>query len=157
MKHIRTFESINEAAYKVPASDFGKSMWKYYQVKGEPTWRVHSEYAIDQVSGNNNPEERDVVFFEAFPMSKEIYIKIGGINNLKKSNGATVGQNFSVSREDFNADPKGVSIEAAKFLTDKDHLKWINKKAKSEGKKISFAMKDDYSGVIETLVKKALK
>jgi hypothetical protein len=34
-----------------------------YNVKGEKTWRVHSTYAIDQVSGNDNKDERDVVFF----------------------------------------------------------------------------------------------
>jgi len=158
MKHTKLFEDfINEAAaYNIPASDFGKSMWQYYAVKGENgTWRVHSEYAIDQVSGDNNPDERDVVFFEVFPTGDEIYVKIGGINNLKKSNASTYGKNFNTSVENFNVNPIKVSKEAAKFLTDKDHLKWINKKAKSEGQKIKFAMKD-YSKVIETLIKNAI-
>jgi hypothetical protein len=147
---------INEAAYKVPASDFGKSMWKYYQVKGEKTWRVHGEYAIDQVKGDNNPEERDVVFFEAFPAGNDIYVKIGGINNLKKSNASTAGKNFATTAEEFGEDPESVSSEAAKFLTDKDHLKWLNKNAKSEGQKIKFIMNDDYTEVIKTLINKAL-
>ena len=158
MKNLKTFEAfINEAAYKVPASDFGKSMWEYYQVKGERTWRVHGEYAIDQVKGDNDPEERDVVFFEAFPdRDNNIYIKIGGINNLKKSNASTYGKNFATTVEEFGEDPESVSLQAAKFLTDKDHLKWLNKNAKSEGQKIKFAMKDDYTEVIKTLVNKAL-
>tara|TARA_R100000501_G_C2560851_1_gene71560 strand:- start:44 stop:532 length:489 start_codon:yes stop_codon:yes gene_type:complete len=142
--------------YKVPAEEFGRSMWEYYKVKDEKTWRVHGEYAIDQVKGENDPNERDVVFFEAFPAGDKIYIKIGGINNLKKSNGSTYGSNFATTIGDFEKDPKKVSEEASKFLTDKDHLKWLNKNAQSEGQKIKFVMKDDYSGVIETLVKKCL-
>ena len=158
MVNVKLFEEfINEASYKVPASDFGKSMWKYYQVKGERTWRVHGEYAIDQVKGDNDPEERDVVFFEAFPdRDNNIYIKIGGINNLKKSNASTYGKNFATTVEEFGEDPESVSSQAAKFLTDKDHLKWLNKNAKSEGQKIKFAMKDNYTEVIKTLVNKAL-
>jgi len=159
MKHVKLFEGfLNEAAaYSIPAEEFGKSMSKYYAVKGEKgAWRVHSEYAVDQVSGDNNPDERDVVFFEAFPAGEAIYIKIGGINNLKKSNASTYGKNFSTTIAAFNEDPIGVSKEASELLTDKDHLKWINKKAKSEGQKIKFAMKDDYSKVIETLVKNAI-
>jgi len=154
---LKTFEAfINEAAYKVPASDFGKSMWKYYKHTDEPTWRVHCEYAIDQVKGDNDPEERDVVFFEAMSINKIIYIKIGGINNLKKSNASTYGKNFDTTAEEFREDPESVSSEAAKFLTDKDHLKWINKNARSEGQKIKFILKDDYTEVIKTLVSKAI-
>ena len=157
MKNIKTFEAfVNEAAYKVPASDFGKSMWEYYQVKGENTWRVHCEYAIDQVKGDNDPNERDVVFFEAFKSGNDIYVKIGGINNLKKSNCSTYGKNFATTVEEFGEDSASISSEAAKFLTDKDHLKWLNKNAKSEGQKIKFVMNDDYSKVIETLIKKAI-
>ena len=161
MKNIHKFgDFINEAravTYKIPSEEFGRSMWQYYQVKNEKTWRVHSEYAIEQVRGDNDPNERDVVFFEAFPSNDgRIYIKIGGINNLKKSNGSTYGKNFATTADEFKADPNGVSQKASEFLTDKDHLKWLNKNAKSEGQKIKFVLSDDYSGVIETLVKKAL-
>ena len=151
-------ESVNEAkAYKLKASEFGADTHSAaYNVKGEPTWRVHSTYAIDQVSGGNNPEERDVVFFEAMPINNDLYIKIGGINNLKRTNGATVGNNFGTTVEEWKKDPKGIAKEASEFLTDADHLKWINKKARSEGQKIKWALKDDYSSVIEDLVNKAL-
>jgi hypothetical protein len=151
-------ESVNEAkAYKLKASEFGGDTHSAaYNVKGEPTWRVHSTYAIDQVSGENNPEERDVVFFEAMPINNDIYIKIGGINNLKRTNGATVGNNFGTTIEEWKKDPKGIAKEASKFLTDATHLKWINKKARSEGQVIKWALKDDYSSVIEDLVNKSL-
>ena len=149
---------VTEAkAYKLKASEFGADTHSAaYNVKGEPTWRVHSTYAIDQVSGENNPEERDVVFFEAMPINNDIYIKIGGINNLKRTNGATVGNNFGTSVEEWKKDPKGIAKEASEFLTDATHLKWINKKARSEGQVIKWALKDDYSNVIEDLVNKSL-
>ena len=151
-------ESVNEAkAYKLKASEFGADTHSAaYNVKGEPTWRVHSTYAIDQVSGENNPEERDVVFFEAMPINNDIYIKIGGINNLKRSNGATVGNNFSTTIDEWKIDSNGIAKEASDFLTDATHLKWINKKARSEGQAIKWALKDDYSSVIEDLVNKSL-
>ena len=151
-------ESVNEAkAYKLKASEFGGDTHSAaYNVKGEPTWRVHSTYAIDQVSGENNPEERDVVFFEAMPINNDIYIKIGGINNLKRANGSTVGENFGTTIEEWKKDPKGIAKEASEFLTDATHLKWINKKARSEGQVIKWALKDDYSSVIEDLVNKSL-
>ena len=151
-------EKVTEAkAYKLKASEFGGDTHSAaYNVKGETTWRVHSTYAIDQVSGENNPEERDVVFFEAMPINNDIYIKIGGINNLKRSNGATVGNNFSTTIDEWKIDPKGIAKEASEFLTDATHLKWINKKARSEGQTIKWALKDDYSSVIEDLVNKSL-
>lgn len=160
LNHIKTLESfVGEArAYKLKASEFGQNtMSAPYAVKGENgTWRVHSTYAIDQVSGNDNKEERDVVFFEVFPYSNNIVIKIGGIHNIGKTNASTYGTNFATTVEEFKEDPSGIAEEASKFLTDADHLKWLNKNAKSEGQKIKWAMKDDYSSVIEDLVNRAL-
>ena len=162
MKNLKTLnehiQSLNEAkAYKLKASEFGQdTQSKPYNVKGEPTWRVHSTYAIDQVSGNNNPMERDVVFFESLPMGDDIYIKIGGINNLKRSNGSTYGKNFATTKQEWEKDSKRLAKEASSFLTDADHLKWLNKNAKSEGQKIKWALKDDYSSVIEDLVNKSI-
>ena len=166
MKRLKSFDNfvaekkslINEAkAYKLKASEFGADTHSAaYNVKGETTWRVHSTYAIDQVSGENNPEERDVVFFEAMPINNDIYIKIGGINNLKRTNGATVGNNFGTTIEEWKNNPRGIAKEASDFLTDATHLKWINKKARSEGQVIKWALKDDYSSVIEDLVNKSL-
>ena len=143
-------EKVTEAkAYKLKASEFGGDTHSAaYNVKGETTWRVHSTYAIDQVSGENNPEERDVVFFEAMPINNDIYIKIGGINNLKRSNGATVGNNFGTTIDEWKKDPNGIAKEASEFLTDATHLKWINKKARSEGQVIKWALKDDYSFIM---------
>jgi hypothetical protein len=158
---VESFEDfINEVkAYKLKASEFGgDTMSAPYKVKGDAmgTHRVHSTYAIDQVTGENNPDERDIVFFEVMPYNDNLLIKIGGINNLKRSNGSTYGKAFEVSKADFESDPKKYSKEASKFLTDNDHLKWLNKNAKSEGQKIKWALKDDYSSVIEDLVKKTL-
>jgi len=157
-KNSKILESVvTEAkAYKLKASEFGGDTHSSpYNVKGEPTWRVHSTYAIDQVSGENDASERDVVFFEAMPINNDIYIKIGGINNLKRT-GSTVGDNFGTTIEEWKKDPKGIAKEASDFLTDATHLKWINKKARSEGQVIKWALKDDYSSVIEDLVNKSL-
>lgn len=157
---VMAFESlVNEArAYKLKASEFGQNtMSAPYAVKGENgTWRVHSTYAIDQVSGNNNTEERDVVFFEVFPYSNNIVIKIGGIHNIGRTNASTYGTNFATTVEEFKEDPSGIAKEASDFLTDDNHLKWLNKNARSEGQKIKWALKDDYSPVIEDLVNRAL-
>ena len=160
---MKKFNKNNESvvteakAYKLKASEFGSNTFSAaYNVKGETTWRVHSTYAIDQVSGENNPEERDVVFFEAMPINNDIYIKIGGINNLKRTNGSTYGNNFGTTIDEWKIDPKGIAKEASDFLTDATHLKWINKKARSEGQVIKWALKDDYSSVIEDLVNKSL-
>ena len=157
---VMAFESlVNEArAYKLKASEFGQNtMSAPYAVKGENgTWRVHSTYAIDQVSGNDNKEERDVVFFEVFPYSNNIVIKIGGIHNIGKTNASTYGTNFATTVEEFKEDPTGIAKEASDFLTDDNHLKWLNKNARSEGQKIKWALKDDYSPVIEDLVNRAL-
>jgi len=161
MKPLYNFQEflLEAKAYKLKADEFGQdTMTEPYAVKGENgTWRVHSTYAIDQVSGNNNPDERDVVFFEVFPYSNNIIIKIGGIHNLGKSNGSTYGKNFATTVEEWEKDPKKIAKEASAFLTDADHLKWLNKNAKSEGQKIKWALKDDYSEVIENLVNLALK
>jgi len=148
---------VTEAkAYKLKASEFGSNTFSAaYNVKGETTWRVHSTYAIDQVSGENDSSERDVVFFEAMPINNDIYIKIGGINNLKRT-GSTVGDNFGTTIEEWKKDPKGIAKEASEFLTDATHLKWINKKARSQGQTIKWALNDDYSSVIEDLVNKSL-
>ena len=148
---------VTEAkAYKLKASEFGGDTFSAaYNVKGETTWRVHSTYAIDQVSGENDASERDVVFFEAMPINNDIYIKIGGINNLKRT-GSTVGDNFGTTIEEWKKDPKGIAKEASEFLTDATHLKWINKKARSQGQTIKWALNDDYSSVIEDLVNKSL-
>jgi hypothetical protein len=157
-KNSKILESVvTEAkAYKLKASEFGGDTHSApYNVKGEPTWRVHSTYAIDQVSGENDASERDVVFFEAMPINNDIYIKIGGINNLKRT-GSTVGDNFGTTIEEWKKDPKGIAKEASKFLTDATHLKWINKKARSQGQTIKWALKDDYSSVIVDLVNKSL-
>ena len=157
-KNSKILESVvTEAkAYKLKASEFGGDTFSAaYNVKGETTWRVHSTYAIDQVSGENDASERDVVFFEAMPINNDIYIKIGGINNLKRT-GSTVGDNFGTTIEEWKKDPKGIAKEASEFLTDATHLKWINKKARSQGQTIKWALKDDYSSVIVDLVNKSL-
>ena len=155
-------ESVNEArAYNLKASEFGgDTMSAPYKVKDDAmgTWRVHSTYAVDQVSGENDPDARDVLFFEVMPYKDEIVVKLGGINNLKRSNGSTYGKFYSGTKEDFDKDPKKFAKEASDFLTKGDQLKWANKNVftKSEGKKIKWAMKDDYSSVIEDLIKKAI-
>ena len=163
MKNLHTFEEfLNEAsAYNLKASEFGgNTMAEPYKVKDDAmgSWRVHSTYAVDQVSGENDPDARDVLFFEAMPYKDEIVVKLGGINNLKRSNGSSYGKFFSGTKEDFKKDPKKFAKEASDFLTKGDQLKWANKNVftKSEGKKIKWAMKDDYSSVIEDLIQKAI-
>ncbi len=152
---------LEARAYNLKASEFGgDTMSAPYKVKDDAmgTWRVHSTYAVDQVSGENDPDARDVLFFEVMPYKDEIVVKLGGINNLKRSNGSTYGKFYSGTKEDFKKDPKKFAKEASDFLTKGDQLKWANKNVftKSEGKKIKWAMKDDYSSVIEDLIKKAL-
>ncbi len=151
---------LEARAYNLKASEFGTdTMTQPYKTKDDINiWRVHSTYAVDQVSGENDPDARDVLFFEVMDIRDEIVVKLGGINNLKRSNGSTYGKFYSGTKEDFKKDPKKFAKEASDFLTKGDQLKWANKNVftKSEGKKIKWAMKDDYSNVIEDLVNKSL-
>jgi len=166
MKNLKTLnehiQSLNEAkAYKLKASEFGQdTISQAAPVKNDAmgTWRVYSTYAIDQVSGNDNKDERDVVFFEVMPYKDQVLVKIGGIHNLGKTNGSTYGKPFTFLKYEWDKpeNRKGLAQQASNFLTNADHLKWLNKNAKSEGQKIKWALKDDYSGVIEDLVNKAI-
>jgi len=160
MNKLYTFnEFLNEAraiTYKMPASDFGTHTHGYYQ-HGEMknTWRVHGGYAHDR-TGGGNPMERDTVFFEVNLMGDKMYIKIGGINNIKRTNASTYGKNFSTTIADFEKAPKGISRAASEFLTDNDHLKWLNQNAKSDGNKVKFVLKDNYADVIQQLATMAI-
>tara|TARA_R110001592_G_scaffold120545_3_gene324991 strand:- start:64439 stop:64957 length:519 start_codon:yes stop_codon:yes gene_type:complete len=169
MKHIKLYEQFINEARAIPLTlepgDFEKagSIWGYYQYgdRGN-TWRVHSDYFIDMEKGND-PYEQDVVFLEysegktgglmKTPDSKKVcYLKIGLINNLKRQSASTYGKNFKFfPGEDIDK----VSKEAAKFLFDKEHFKWLNKNIKAEGKKLRVVPKGDFSGVIKKLLQEA--
>ena len=158
-------EKLNEAkAYPLKASEFGTdTMTQPYKTKDDINiWRVHSTYQIDQIKPNNS-SERDVVFFEVMDYPDEIVVKIGGINNQTKSSGSTYGKFYVGNKDDFKKDSKKFAKEASDFLTKGDqgniNIGWLNKSklTKSQGQKIKWALKDDYSSVIEDLIKKAIK
>jgi len=163
MKNIKTFkqflnENINEAR-AIPVTlepkDFNDptSLWGIYQPKGNTgnakVMRMHSNYFVD-MEKENNPEERDVIYLTVTMKSGGGgIIGIGLINNLKRTNAGTYGKNFEFSMDD---DIDKVSKDAAKFLFDKEHFKWLNKNIKAEGKKLRVKPKGDFSGIIKELI-----
>ena len=92
----------------------------------------------------------------------EIGVKIGGINNQTKSSGSTYGKFYVGTKEDFEKDPTKFAKDASDFLTKgaqgKINIGWLNKSkmTKSQGQKIKWALKDDYSPVIKDLINKTL-
>jgi len=163
MKNVKTFkqflnENINEAraiAVTLEPKDFNDptSLWGIYQPKGNTgnvtNLRMHSNYFID-MEKENNPDERDVIYLGLDKYSDgRRYLGIGLINNLKRTNAGVVGKYFPFSEND---DIDEVSKEASKFLFDKDHFTWINKKIKAEGKKLRVKPKGDFSGIIKELI-----
>ncbi len=155
--------SINEAkAYPLKASEFGTdTMTQPYKTKDDINiWRIHSAYQIDQNKPNKS-DEKDAIFFEVMDIRDEIVVKVGAINNQTRSSGSTYGKFYVGTKDDFKKDSKKFAKEASDFLTKGDQGKInigkLNKYTKSQGQKIKWAMKDDYSSVIEDLIKKALK
>lgn len=167
MKKILSYEEflnegiLNEAraiAVTVTPEMFGKTLRKFYQVKGETnTWRVHSEYYNDQ-NQSNNSSDRDVIYFEvmAFPSGK-IIIGAGLLNNLTGSNAGTLGETFDTTADEYKANPKTVCKEATDLILSKDQQKIFSKLAKSQGQTFKFKLDGDFSPVIEELVNNALK
>jgi hypothetical protein len=167
MKNLITFEEflnesqLNEAravSVTVTPEMFGKTLQKFYKVKGETnTWRVHSEYYNDQTQANNS-SDRDVIYFEAmaFPTGK-IIVGAGLINNLTGNNAGTLGKTFGTTVDEFKADPKKVCKEAADLILSKDQQKIFSKLAKSQGQTFRFKLDGDFSSVIEELIDNSLK
>jgi hypothetical protein len=166
MKNLHTFEeflneNLNEAramAVTVTPEMFGKTLRKFYQVKGmDNTWRVHSEYYNDQ-NQSNDTSDRDVIFFEAttFPTGK-IIIGAGLLNNLTGNNASIYGKNFGTTVDEFKADPKKVCKEATDIILSKDQQKIFSKLAKSQGQTFKFKLEGDFSTVIQELVDLSIK
>ena len=59
--------------------------------------------------------------------------------------------------EDFEKNPKGVSSDAAKFLMDNEHFKWINKNIQSNKVPLNVVPKGDFSSAFEQLIAAAIK
>ena len=164
MKHIQTFESfLNEArAIKVvltPEMFSEKTGWGIYKGKdtGCSTWKWQCERLIDY--GNENvPGERNVVMIEvsSFP-NGTCYAKVGITNSLKKEPSATMGGNYSFTREDAESDIKKVSSEAATFLMDSAHFRFISMNITSDGQSMAITPKGNFDMVIAKVIEASLK
>jgi hypothetical protein len=166
MKHIHTFENfLNEArALKVnltPDMFDEKSVWgihKNTKMTGNSTWEWNSNLLADINAEGDIPGEQNVVMLQVSVFADGTsYAKVGITNHLKKEPTTTYGANYSFTAEDFEKDPKKVASDAAKFLMDDEHFKWINKNIQSNRIPLNVTPKGDFSSAFEQLIAAAIK
>jgi hypothetical protein len=166
MKHIHTFESfLNEAraikADLTPEMFAVDSVWgihKNAKMTGNSTWEWNSNLLADINAEGNIPGEQNVVMLQVQVSSDgKCYAKVGITNHLKKEPTTTYGANYAFTVEDFEKNPKRVSSDAAKFLMDNEHFKWINKNIQSNKVPLNVVPKGDFSSAFEQLIAAAIK
>lgn len=166
MKHLHTFESfLNEArAIKVdltPDMFDESSVWgihKNTKMTGNSTWEWNSNLLADINAEGNIPGEQNVVMLQVqVNADGKSYAKVGITNHLKKEPTTTYGANYAFTVEEFEKDPKKVASDAAKFLMDNEHFKWINKNIQSNKIPLTVVPKGDFTSAFEQLIAAAIK
>ena len=165
MKNLQTFdEFLNEArAVRVnltPDMFKDDTTWGlYHNTKntGNSTWVMHSTYFVDMVKGEGFSNEKNVVKIECSCFDDgTCYAYVGLINNVSRESGSNFGDAFSFKSEDAIKDIKKLSSEAAKFLIDKDHFKWINKNITAEGIPLTIVPKGDFAPAFAKVIMAAI-
>tara|TARA_B110000503_G_C7138442_1_gene409870 strand:+ start:404 stop:910 length:507 start_codon:yes stop_codon:yes gene_type:complete len=165
MKHIHTFENfVNEAAAIrvtfTPDLFRENSVWGIHKNErdtGCSTWRWNSDLLADTDSEIIIGEQNVIMIEVSVWSSGDSIAKVGITNSLKKQPTTTYGQNFTFKAGDVDKDLKGIASEAAKFLMDKEHFKWINKNIKSDNRSLILTPKGDFSSEFEKVIMAAIK
>ena len=166
MKNVFTFEEyITEAASirvdLTPDLFSENSVWGIHKDQkntGCATWKWNSDLLADLNPEGEIPGETNVVMISVSIFSSgQGYAKVGVTNHLKREPSATVGTNFAFTREDAEKNLKGIAKEAANFLMDAEHFKWISKSLVCNRKKIIAKPKGDFSQIFEKVIEAALK
>ena len=165
MKHVHTFENfINEArAIKVELTSDSfsiDSIWGIYKntkMTGNSTWQWNSNLLADDNPEGNIPGEQNVVMLQVqvFADGKS-YAKVGITNHLKRTPTTTYGANYAFTVEDFEQNSKKIAKEAADFLMDNEHFKWINKNIQANRIPLNVVPKGDFFRVFEQLIAAAI-
>lgn len=166
MKHIKLFEQfINEAkAIKVdltPDMFDEKSVWgihKDTKMTGHSHWKWNSNLLADINSEGNIPGEQNVVMMQVTVFDDgQSYAKIGITNHLKKEPTTAYGANFAFTVEEFEKNSKKVAADAANFLMDSEHFKWINKNIYSNKIPLTVKPVGNFGPAYEKLIAAAIK
>ena len=166
MKHIHTFEDfLNEAAAirvdLTPDLFDEKSIWginKNEKDTGCATWRWNSNLLADLNPEGEIPGEMNVVMVTVSIFSSgQGYAKVGITNHLKREPSTTMGSNYAFTVEDAEKNLKKIAKDAANFLIDNEHFKWINKSIVCNRKKLTVKPKGDFSEIYEKVIAAALK
>jgi hypothetical protein len=165
MKHIHTYDSfLNEArAVRVNLTpdmfkdDTTWGLYKNTKNTGNSTWVLHSVYFVDMVKGEGFSDEKNVVKIECSCFDDgTCYAYVGLINNVSRDSGSNYGKPFAFTSEDATSNIKKLSNEAAKFLMDNDHFKWINQNIKAEGNPLTVVPKGDFAPVFAKVIMAAI-
>ena len=166
MKHLHTFENfLNEAkAIKVELTSDSFSIdstWGIYKntkMTGNSTWQWNSNLLADINAEGNIPGEQNVVMLQVqVNADGKCYAKVGITNHLKKDPTTTYGANYAFTVEDFEQNSKKVAKEAADFLMDTDHFRFINKNIQSNRIPLNVVPKGDFTSAFEQLIAAAIK
>jgi hypothetical protein len=166
MKHIQTFENfLNEArALKVnltPDMFDERSVWgihKNTKMTGNSTWEWNSNLLADINAEGNTPGEQNVVMLQVSVFADgKSYAKVGITNHLKKEPTTTYGANYSFTRDAAEADLKKVASEAASFLMDAAHFRFISMNITSNGTPLTVTPKGDFSEAFSKVIEAAIK
>ena len=166
MKHIRTFENfLNEAkAIKVELTSDSFSIdstWGIYKntkMTGNSTWQWNSNLLADINAEGNIPGEQNVVMLQVqVNADGKCYAKVGITNHLKREPTTTYGANYAFTVEDFEQNSKKIAKEAADFLMDGEHFKWINKNIQSNRIPLTVVPSGDFFRPFEQLIAAAIK
>jgi hypothetical protein len=166
MKHIHTFSSfLNEAkAIKVELTSDSFSIdstWGIYKnekMTGNSTWQWNSNLLADINAEGDTPGEQNVVVICAEVLANgRCYAKVGITNHLKREPTTMYGANYAFTVEDFEQNSKKIAKEAADFLMDGEHFKFINKNIKSNNVPLTVVPSGDFFRPFEQLIAAAIK
>jgi hypothetical protein len=124
---------------------------------GNTTYQWNSNLLADINAEGNIPGEQNVVMLQVqVNADGKSYAKVGITNHLKREPTTTYGANYAFTVEDFEQNSKKISKEAADFLMDGEHFKWINKNIKSNRVPLNVIPKGDFFRAFEQLITAAI-
>jgi hypothetical protein len=165
MKYTQTFKDfLNEAkTIKVdltPELFSETSTWGIYKnekMTGNNTYQWNSNLLADTDAEVDRSEQNVVLIQVVVNADGKSYAKVGITNSLKKEPTTTYGTNYTFDSNDAKKNLKKISSEAATFLMDGEHFKWINKNIKSDKRNLSVTPKGDFTEVFSKVIEAAIK
>ena len=165
MKNLNTYEDfINEArAIRVdltPELFSETSIWGIYKnekMTGNSTYQWNSNLLADTDAEVDRSEQNVVLIKVEVFADGTSYAKVGITNSLKREPTTTYGANYAFNSDDAKKNLKKISSEAANFLMDGEHFKFINKNIKSDKRPLALKPKGDFTEVFSKVIEAAIK